>query len=286
MGCLISLLALLIGLFALYVAFQALIPFIFLYVDLKLESLKDKPDEQMPNLGIFNFVYCFFKELGYISAKYVLYPVNWFHLLKDENDSPQTGTPVLLVHGYTRRRTDWLWFRKALKRAQIGPVYTINLSPIIGSIEYIAESVKEKAQHIRAETGKSDLILIGHSMGGLVSSYYAENLAPEDSIKGVVTIGSPLQGTRLAVLGAGENADEMAPDSSFLVHLNQQIADSKTSYFHVLTKLDNMVIPWTLGIPKVNKNNTYIVSNETHLGLLYSDNILQKITAHLTSLLS
>lgn len=85
----------------------------------------------------------------------------------------------------------------------MGPIYTIDLGSPFLSIEEYAEKVKEKAKQIAHETGHTKLALIGHSMGGLVSAYYAIHLAPEGSIRSVITLGSPMQGTKVAFFGVG-----------------------------------------------------------------------------------
>jgi triacylglycerol lipase len=124
-------------------------------------------------------------------------------------------TPILLVHGYRQNQMDWLWFRYQLRNQDLGPVYSLNLHPATVSIAKLAQLVKNKVQDIQAETGQSQIILIGHSMGGLVSSYYAEFLANPGQILSIITLGSPFQGTKLAALGCGQNVLEMAPNSSF-----------------------------------------------------------------------
>src|SRR5260221_11174004 len=86
-------------------------------------------------------------------------------------------TPILLVHGYRQNQMDWIWFRAQLKNQQVGPVYSINLSPPTASIADLAQLIQKKVKSIQEETQQSQIILIGHSMGGLVSSYYAEFLA-------------------------------------------------------------------------------------------------------------
>lgn len=186
--------------------------------------------------------------------------------------------PLLLVHGYMNYNTVWLFHAKRLKKAGFGPIFTLNLGYPFRSIEGHAEKVKQKAEHIAQETGRNDLILIGHSMGGLVSSYYATELAEANTVTDVVTIASPLQGTHVARIGAGKCALQMRRQSDFVDELSQEILKSSfTRYYHIATELDQLVIPYHSSLLGDHFEHHYILDDIGHIALLFSEKVNRKI---------
>lgn len=193
-------------------------------------------------------------------------------------------TPILLVHGYLNHQCDWLWFLKRLQTySNIGPIFTINLNPPFASISQLAICVKEKVNEIRQLTGASQIILVGHSMGGLVSSYFTEYLASPHEVAKVMTLASPFQGTKMAALGYGKNVIEMRPQSPFLAELNLRIQQSEVPYYAIASKIDNMILPWQSallpsGLSKKEGENTLILEDHGHLRLLISPQVVEQIS--------
>ncbi|MBK1825816.1 esterase/lipase family protein [Haloferula rosea] len=66
-----------------------------------------------------------------------------------------------------------------------------------------------------------EFLMIGFSMGGIVSRAYLQSLEGASRCQALVTISSPHQGTRTAFLHPGEGTRQMRPDSPFLRKLAQ-----------------------------------------------------------------
>lgn len=190
-----------------------------------------------------NYLKAFFTESLALIFLFITLPID---LTRREIPSQQIigKVPILLVHGYMHNSSAWLYLRKRLLKAGFGPIYTINLGCPLQSIEKYAERVKEKAQIIARQTGNKNLILIGHSMGGLVSSYYATTLAPENTVKGIITMGSPLQGTKLSVMAYGRCIEQMRYRSQFVKDLNHKMEDAEDLRFvHLWSATDLIIRP-------------------------------------------
>jgi triacylglycerol esterase/lipase EstA (alpha/beta hydrolase family) len=192
------------------------------------------------------------------------------------------GQPILLVHGYMHDSSAWIYHIWRLTRQGFGPIYMLNLKhPFLPIMEY-AKRVEAKAQQIEKETGRKDLILIGHSMGGLVSSFYATQVAPEGKVTHVITIGSPLAGTYVAKIAMGPNGRQMGRGCVFLKDLKASILSSKgIQFYHMGTKTDELVIPYSSAFIPENKQQ-FIVNDIGHVSLLYSPRIADKIISWLT----
>lgn len=192
------------------------------------------------------------------------------------------GKPILLIHGYLNHGSVWRVLKRKLENVGLGPIYTVNLGSPFRSIRNYAEKVKEKAEAIAAETQREDLILIGHSMGGLVAAWYATQLAPPNTVSDVITIGTPLFGTMMAHIGVGANAREMEPNSPFLQELRDAIALNKQIRFrHLATKSDLLIFP---GMSAVIEENEHVFFDHLgHAGLLYSSRAVDQIARWLAS---
>jgi len=189
-----------------------------------------------------------------------------------------TLAPILFVHGYLHNQIAWYWFTHQLqKKSGVGPIYTINLSPPFASIAELAKLLENKIKEIKAETGASQVILIGHSMGGLVNSYFCEHLAKPSEVAKIIAIGSPFRGTKVAALGYGKNAKEMAPNSAFLLDLFENIRLSQVPYYSIASKFDNIVIPWESAILEGSTHNHLIIDDQGHLRLLISPLVIEQV---------
>jgi triacylglycerol esterase/lipase EstA (alpha/beta hydrolase family) len=155
-------------------------------------------------------------------------------------------TPILLIHGYLHNSSGWFYIRHQLVK-QGYRVYTIDLGSPFNSIQQYAQKVDQKAKRIALETGTQKLNIVAHSMGGLVASCYATDYAPSGSVEKIVTLGSPMEGTKLASLAAairfGECARQMEHNSSFVMQQNQKNANSSTQFYHLSAVGDPIIRP-------------------------------------------
>ncbi len=131
--------------------------------------------------------------------------------------APNT-TPVLLIPGYCCNRALWRSLRRELRLAG-RPVATVTLDPPFAGIDRLAEVLERRIDGLLTETGARQVVLVGHSMGGLVARAYLRRRGGE-RVARLVTIATPHHGTWLARLAAGRNGGQMVPRSDWLVALN------------------------------------------------------------------
>jgi len=183
-----------------------------------------------------------------------------------------TGKPILLVHGYCNSSCVWTYIRQYLINHTLSPVYTIDLGYPFHSLRTYAQAVTKKVKEICQETGQEDVILIGHSMGGVVSSLVA--MENDSLIAAVFTIGSPIGGTFMAKIGIGANAREMERHSQFILELSQQLeAKSHVPFYHIATKTDQMVVPSSSGFRGITPEREFIFEDIGHASLLFSPRV-------------
>jgi len=124
------------------------------------------------------------------------------------------GRVVLLVHGYGCSRGVWWLLRRRLEAAGC-TVATISLFPPFTSMGKMVPQLHDRIEAVCRETGSKKLILLGHSMGGLICRSYLARHGHE-RVSALITLATPNAGTRLARYGIGQNAREMQVDSLWL----------------------------------------------------------------------
>lgn len=122
--------------------------------------------------------------------------------------------PVLLVHGYGCSRGVWWRLRRRLEAAG-HVVATVSLMPPFASIGRLVPQLERRIEAVCAATGAPQVVLVAHSMGGLVCrSYLARHGIAR--VARLVTLATPHAGSELARVGVGQNAREMEPGSLWL----------------------------------------------------------------------
>jgi pimeloyl-ACP methyl ester carboxylesterase len=93
-------------------------------------------------------------------------------------------------------------------------------------IENYAIRLKESIDIVRRKTGSDKVIIIAHSMGGLVSRSYLQ-LFGEEHVEALILMGTPNHGIQgdirryCTVTGAKAECDDMYADSPFMQRLNE-----------------------------------------------------------------
>jgi len=114
------------------------------------------------------------------------------------------GPPVLLVHGFGQNRYAWHLHGRSFANylAREGfDVWNLDLrgqgrsrragsKPPAGLDPFVEEDLPAAEDAIRRETGATRTFLVGHSLGGLLC--YAAAARRPDAVRGIVTIGAPL----------------------------------------------------------------------------------------------
>lgn len=147
--------------------------------------------------------------------------------------------PVLLVHGYGCNRGIWWWMRRRLE-ADGQVVATLSLEPPWGGIDEFAAQLHARIEAVCAATGAPRVLLVAHSMGGLVSrACMARHGAAR--VAGLVTIATPHGGTAIARLGLGRCARQMELKSSWVSDLSGRSVT--VPFVSIRTPQDNFVMP-------------------------------------------
>jgi triacylglycerol esterase/lipase EstA (alpha/beta hydrolase family) len=152
--------------------------------------------------------------------------------------------PVLLLHGYGCNSGYWFHLAPLLDADRTSHA-TLDLAPVTASIDDYVPLVEEGVRALLAATGAAQVVIVAHSMGGLVARAWMR-VAGVDRIARVITLGTPHHGTSMASFGLGMNAMQMRRDGAWLRDLAaSESAGTRALITSIYTHHDNIVAPQT-----------------------------------------
>lgn len=147
--------------------------------------------------------------------------------------------PILLVHGYGCSRGVWWLLRRRLEAAGHS-VASLSLTPPYTAMGKLEPQLNARIEALCAATGSPQVMLVAHSMGGLICrSYLARH--GNARVSQLITLATPHQGTELARLGFGRNAREMEVGSLWLNDMAGETLSVPT--ISLRNAYDNYVMP-------------------------------------------
>ena len=168
--------------------------------------------------------------------------------------------PVLLIHGYGCNSGYWRTLHRHLCRAQISH-HAVDLEPVLADIDSYVPQIERAADALCVATGQARIIVIGHSMGGLVARAWIRQ-SGEAKLARLITLGTPHCGTCLAQFAPGLNsrqmqrgarngydgrnrsaADKPVTCSEWLTALHAVQSGSQLSLVSIYSHHDNIVAP-------------------------------------------
>ena len=232
-------------------------------------------------LGVMGTMRLFFGEL-----RATLWTSSW-GMLRPRLHAADTiagqGLPVLLVHGYVCNRGYWTKLSRQLARA--GIVHDgVDLEPIGADIEEFVPQVELAIAELCARTGSDRVILVAHSMGGLVARAWLRHYGAA-RVARIITIGTPHHGTALANLAAGANARQMSrvdgTPSGWLAQLAaSETPETRALITSIYSHHDNIVAPQASAQLPGARNIAF--GGIGHVALASDARVLRQLLAEIT----
>lgn len=181
------------------------------------------------------------QETACLLLTFLLRPLGW------PPERSHTGgagekPPVILLHGLFQNRSCLYGLALRLRRAGYHQVYSINTPPW-RDIETLTEILARKVDEIRLELKVEQVILVGHSMGGLIGRNYIQHRGGAGRVSHLVTLGSPHSGSKLAPFAVSNMGLSLLPGSEFLRSFNQASLPPETPITAIYSRHDNLVLP-------------------------------------------
>jgi triacylglycerol lipase len=188
--------------------------------------------------------------------------------------------PVVLVHGLMgNRSTNWQTYAPLLANEGYcvfsltygdKPVPSQGTFGGLAAMQKSAEELKAFVAKVLAATGAGEVDIVGHSEGTLMPNYYVKFLGGAEFVKRYVSIAPLWHGTQAAVLASvasstGQDPEaftpictacaQFAPDSKFMQKMRSGgVVVPGVEYTNIVTRYDQLVIPYTSGIQQGMRN--------------------------------
>ncbi|MFF2844999.1 esterase/lipase family protein [Streptomyces sp. NPDC058001] len=152
--------------------------------------------------------------------------------------------PVMLLHGFIDNRSVFVLLRRALAQGGREHIESLNYSPLTGDIRAAAELLGRHIEELCERTGRDEVDIVGHSLGGLIARYYVQRLGGDLRVRTLVTLGTPHAGTRVApLLNAHPIVRQMRPGSDVIKELAEPAPECRTRFVSFWSDLDHWMEP-------------------------------------------
>ncbi len=156
-----------------------------------------------------------------------------------------SSPPVIMIHGLYHNASAWIRFRGSLRRAGYDRMYAFTYNSFRPDFQEICGQLERWLMEISRHFPGEGIILVGHSMGGLLAKAYAarDDRSRGPAVKALVTLGTPYGGSKMVVFGVGHLAKSLACGSSLIRELEGKQVPSGVSCIALRSPVDNLVLP-------------------------------------------
>lgn len=196
--------------------------------------------------------------------------------IQDWIPAASTGTRrgTVLVHGFVCNRGLWNRWMRRLREEGI-PFIAVDMEPVFGSIDDYVPIIDRAIAASAASTGLSPVV-VAHSMGGLAVRAWRARSGDGARCHGVVTIGSPHHGTRMARHSAARNAREMRVGSAWLASLEAlEKSLSAQRFVCFWGHCDNIVFP-SVSATMPDADNRHL-EGTPHLHMIHHPAVFEEV---------
>ena len=188
------------------------------------------------------------------------------------------GQPVVFIHGYLQNRVNFLGLARALTRAKVGPLYGFNYpftSDIVASAKRLARFVEDVCR----ETGRPQVDLVAHSLGGLVALEYMHSDQGMACVRRCVTVASPHAGVTWRGPVLGLSGTQMRQGGGYLKERAERVLGIPT--LSIFSTHDNIVHPPTTSALAGRGGIDFEVRDLGHLAILFAPEVATEVTRFL-----
>ena len=189
--------------------------------------------------------------------------------------------PVILIPGIYCNGAVWWWLVRQLRARGLHNLVPVTLEPPLASIDGLARQLADEIERVCRQTQARQLVLVGHSMGGLIARAYLRDFGAA-RVARVITLASPHHGSELARHAIGASGRQLRPGNPWLEALNAtEHATPPVPIVSLFSWHDNYVAPQDSAIVAHATNMTFVGIG--HLALLFSQPVAQRLYAELAA---
>ena len=217
------------------------------------------------------------KEAWALAKLCYFYPQSKPQPVIEKDFSKKNDLHVVFIHGYLHNNSGWEFHREKLEESMKAHTYAPNLGTPFQSIAEKAAKVDSLVHEIFEKTGSRNIVLVGHSLGGVVASHASTYLNQDKLIQKVITLASPLRGTPKYHYAFGECIEEINPDCISVKNLVSRIEKNKSVGYYNVGCIYDLMVPYEYALVGSNSKKHMVTDNEGHLSTLFSDDVAEFI---------
>jgi len=175
---------------------------------------------------------------------YVTYPFGFAKRLWKPSPAPScVRPPVLLVHGLYHNPSAWYLYKWWFRRCGYEKVFCLSYNTLKYDFWQLAEQLKGAVLEASGLCGAKPIILIGHSLGGLLARAVIADPQTAGLVRATVILGAPNHGSKLAALAAGRLGRSIHHNGPLVQSVNSLASPRTMPKLNLFSPLDNMVLP-------------------------------------------
>ncbi len=210
------------------------------------------------------------------------FPLGWLPRRKGVSHPAGPSDPIVLpVHGLYHNRSAFLLLERALRRSGIRDVRPWTYSSWNEDFFHLAELLRRHLEDLHRSDPSRPILLVGHSLGGLLARYAAATCL-EGAVSGCLSLGTPHQGSRLAVFALGGLGKSLGYRSPLIETLEREESRKPAPQFScvaVVSPVDNMVLPTASLIPSASHWRVQWTPPMSHVAMLYHPAVLRAVVS-------
>jgi triacylglycerol lipase len=157
------------------------------------------------------------------------------------------GPLIVILHGYLSVPTHWLFLQRRLRARGFKNVVRYSYHSLTGSIDGWSAELAKRLEPFH----KQGIVLVGHSMGGVVAVWAAAKM-PKGAVKKIITMGSPFEGTLMADLALTLNARKLYPYTPVIETTKEllETLDKDIEFTCLWSRFDELIVPAESAAPE------------------------------------
>jgi pimeloyl-ACP methyl ester carboxylesterase len=220
--------------------------------------------------------------LAFTALFTVIQPLAHWLVTRPDLRAGSQSLPIVLIPGIYCNAGAWWWMRRRLEAAGLSGLFATTLEPPLASIDELACQLSLDIERLCATSGARRVVLVGHSMGGLVARTYLRNLDGAARVAKLITLASPHHGSALARWTVGIAGQQLRPGHPWLAKLNE--AESEPSPVPIVSLFswhDNLVAPQSSA--ELAHADSIAFVGIGHLSLLFSDEVARRLCQEISA---
>ena len=222
--------------------------------------------------------------MGYFTGVF-LYPLGFFWKPKPSPLSPEAETkktPLVLLHGINDNSSALLSMYTRLRK-QGYPVYVFSYFSLFVSVETTLSRFDDFVHVVEASYPGRKPVLIGHSLGGILIRRWLMKAENQLRPLGVITLGTPHGGSKMAVFAPGRLAKLLLPASAFIAELKEARLSEALPCVSLVSPIDEAVLPASSLIPPSDWKMR-VTNRSSHFSMLFCAYVFKTLLEELRAI--